>query len=96
MSLEKSFVDEVALLAVNPGESTGETNLQIVQVPVNSEILDSSLTVPRGKILINHPEIKPEIKPEFDWNHDLCEEVDSNSVVFANQGTFFFILFYFS
>ena len=86
MSLEKSFVDEVALLAVNPGEVTGAQ--ATVQVPVNNEILDSSHTVPKGKVLISR---HPEIKPEFDWKFDPSEETDSNSVVFANQGMDFYL-----
>jgi len=83
MSLEKSFVDQVAHLAA--GVDPRAVGAQVIQVPVANEIFDHSHIVPKGKVLIkNSPEIKPE---EFDWNQDLCEDFDSHSaVVFANQG----------
>ena len=78
MSLEKSFVDQVALLA-GPEDPTSVGTTATISLPANSEILDTSLIAPRGKVLATKS-ITPEIKPEFDWNNDnLCEEYLSSN-----------------
>jgi len=78
MSLEKSFVDQVALLA-GPEDPTSVGTTASISLPANSEILDTSLIAPRGKVLATKS-ITPEIKPEFDWNTDnLCEEYLSSN-----------------
>merc|ERR1712004_228459 len=89
MSLEKSFVDEVALLASE--DPTSSSTVYVTQRPANSEILDASLIAPRGKVLIKPPTVTETIKPEeFDWNCNdnlFTEEfIAPESVIAANQG----------
>jgi len=81
MSLEKSFVDQVALLAI-PEDPTSATSATLPLQPANSEILDTSLIARNGKVLKTNSvfEIaKTEIKPEFDWNNDNLEEYLTSS-----------------
>jgi len=63
----------------------------VTQRPANSEILDTSLIAPRGKVLIKPPTVTETIKPEeFDWNCNdnlFTEEfIAPESVIAANQG----------